>query len=215
MDRLFEPFDRLDAPGEGVEGVGLGLALSKRLVEAMGGTLGVTSAPNRGSSFWVDFPLVEGPGEGESPMPSAWEARGMSDGGPRGVVLYVEDNLSNAKLVQRIFDQRPGIRLFEAMQGTLAIELAKQHHPDLILLDLHLPDISGEEVLQTLRQDPETVDIPVIVVSADATSTQVKRLLEAGAQNYLTKPIDVPVLLENLDTTLRASPRTPVPSERL
>jgi CheY-like chemotaxis protein len=200
---LFEPFDRIDADKWGVEGVGLGLALSKRLAEAMGGKLQGESTLGEGSSFWVELPITEGQQLIEAQTTSPTELRTDVGSGPRGTVLYVEDNLSNAKLVQRILEQRrPGVELVEAMQGRLALDLARQHHPDLILLDLHLPDLSGAEVLRLLGRDSTTADIPVVVVSADATRSQVERLREAGALDYVTKPIDVAALLAIVDQTV-------------
>jgi len=117
-------------------------------------------------------------------------------------ILYIEDNLSNLELVRRVLNRRPGIRLIDAMQGRLGVDLAREHHPDLILLDLHLPDISGTEVLRQVREDPRTNGIPVIVISADATPGQIERLLTDGALAYLTKPLDVRKLLALLDQTL-------------
>jgi CheY-like chemotaxis protein len=118
-------------------------------------------------------------------------------------VLHIEDNLSNLKLVERILERRGDVELIAAMQGGLGVELAREHRPGLVLLDLHLPDIGGEQVLQRLRQDPATASIPVVIVSADATTRQVQRLLSAGATGYLTKPIAVPELLRVLDEALR------------
>ncbi|MGH2529119.1 MAG: response regulator, partial [Actinomycetota bacterium] len=118
-------------------------------------------------------------------------------------ILYIEDNLSNLKLIERVFAGRPQFRLMSAMQGRLGLELARENGPDLILLDLHLPDIPGDEVLMQLRQDPATRRIPVVMIFADATHGQVKRLLEAGADEYLTKPLDVKRFLETVDAALR------------
>jgi CheY-like chemotaxis protein/two-component sensor histidine kinase len=191
---LFIPFERLGAEGTDVEGTGIGLALSKRLAEAMGGSMGATSTLGQGSTFSVELPRVEGPveryerldGGGHPIAPPA--AR-------RHRVLHIEDNLSNLKLVERIFAQRPDVEVVAAMHGSLGLELAREHSPSLILLDLHLPDIGGEKVLQRLRDDPITASIPVVIVSADATSGQIQRLLASGATSYITKPIDVRELL--------------------
>jgi CheY-like chemotaxis protein len=114
-------------------------------------------------------------------------------------VLYIEDNLANLALLQRIVVEREGIEIIPAMQGRLGLELAREHQPAVVLLDLHLPDISGDEVLQQLRDDPATAGIPVVMISADATPGQVQRLLNTGALAYLTKPIDVGQLLQILD----------------
>lgn len=198
FDKLFIPFERLDA-GADVEGTGLGLALSRSLVEAMDGTLTVSSALGEGSTFTVELWMGE---------PAAVEAAAERhdgdliatrsyDGERR--LLYVEDTVANIRLVEEILSARPSIRLLPAGMGSLGIELAMEHRPDLVLLDLHLPDIGGQEVLARLRADERTKDIPVVVLSADATDRTPGPLLDAGAQAYLTKPIGVRDLLEVVD----------------
>jgi signal transduction histidine kinase/CheY-like chemotaxis protein len=198
--RLFTPFDRLGAEAHGIEGTGLGLALSKRLAEAMGGSIGLESVEGQGSTFWVAFPEARSPAAlgGVDPRPVA-DGPGLTR---RSTVLYVEDNPSSLRLVERILADRPTVRLIPAMQGRLALALARDHRPDVILSDLHLPDISGEDVLREIQADPQLKDTPVIIVSADATPGQVSRLLAAGARAYLTKPIDIAELLSLLDATL-------------
>ena len=124
-------------------------------------------------------------------------------------LLYIEDNLSNLRLVERILARRPEVTLISAMQGTLGLELARQHQPDLLLLDLHLPDMQGDEILRQLRADPLTAKIPVVMISADATSAQIELLRAAGANDYLTKPIDVRRFLAVIDAI---QPRRPAPS---
>jgi PAS domain S-box-containing protein len=200
MDDLFKPFQRLGREESSVEGTGLGLTLCKRLAELMGGKLGVQSFQGQGSIFSIQFPRAARPaaaGEKHHPKP-------VDHGGPQGEhsVLYIEDNLSNLTLVEQILQRRPNIKLITAMQGTIGLDLARQHHPDVILLDLHLPDMQGDEALKRLRGHPETHDIEVIVVSADATAVQKKRLLEAGASDYLTKPLDVRRFIDVLDRSL-------------
>lgn len=203
MDRLFLPFERLGAEQTDTEGTGLGLALSKRLAEAMGGTLDAVSRPGKGSTFWIELPLAASavedweqlPGECSTLAPSGADGRRMR-------ILYVEDNLANLALVERILSRRPDVELIPSMQGELALELARLHQPDLILLDLHLPGIPGEEVLRRLLHASETREIPVIVVSADATDGQADRLLASGAQGYLTKPLDVCRFLNLVDDVL-------------
>ncbi|HYR09396.1 MAG TPA: PAS domain S-box protein [Longimicrobium sp.] len=203
LGELFVAFSRLGAEGSGIEGTGLGLALSKRLVELMGGQLRVESTVGEGSTFWVELPVTESPrqrvesGRGDAPRPER-EAR------PARTVLYVEDNLANLDLVETILYDRPEIDLIPALQGRLGLQLAREHRPDLILLDLHLPDISGEVVLHELRADERTRDIPVLVISADATTRRVERLREVGARDYLTKPIDVDQFLAAVDAALGA-----------
>ena len=202
MDRLFKPFDRLGAEQTAIEGTGLGLALSLRLVEAMGGALSATSTVGQGTTFTVELQTAGGQ--------PAWDGGGLPAGVPdggasdvRGTVLYIEDNLSNLRLFERIVARRPGVTLLSAMQGSRGLELARAHRPHLIILDLHLPDVSGDEVLRKLLADPNTKAIPVVILSADATPGQTSRLLEQGARAYLTKPLDVRQLLALIDNTLR------------
>ena len=122
-------------------------------------------------------------------------------------MLYIEDNPSNFALVEQVFElQRPSIRLLGAMLGQLGLDMAREHLPELILLDLHLPDVAGEEVLRQLQADALTRDIPVVMVSADATTEQPRRLLELGARAYLTKPLKITALVEAVDEALAAAP---------
>ena len=118
------------------------------------------------------------------------------------MILYIEDNLSNLTLVERIFERHVGAELIPAMQGTIGLELARQHRPDLIVLDLHLPDIPGAEVLKRLKTDPSTRDIPVIVLTADASERQSQHVKQLGAAAYLTKPLDVPRFLQMIARNL-------------
>jgi PAS domain S-box-containing protein len=201
MDRLFVPFERLGAEGTAVEGTGLGLALSKGLTEAMGGSLGVTSAVGKGSTFFVEFLLAEAPGATDEEGEAGERIKVPAPDGSH-MLLYIEDNLANLRLIERALDHRPGLILLSAMQGSLGLDLARQHLPELILLDLHLPDMPGEEVLRHLRGDPRTQGIPVIVISADATPGQTRNLLAMGARAYLTKPIDVSRFFEAVDEAL-------------
>jgi CheY-like chemotaxis protein len=149
----------------------------------------------------VELPLVEGPIDRYERLNilSSSNGNSASPSGKHRSLLYIEDNLANLTLVQRIAAERDGIEIIPAMQGRLGLELAREHRPALILLDLHLPDITGDEVLQRLRDDPTTASIPVVIVSADATPGHIQRLLNAGALTYLTKPIDVSSLLRILD----------------
>ena len=199
---LFVPFERLGVEGTGVEGTGIGLALSKRLAEAMGGTVTATSVLGQGSTFTVELPRVEGPVERYERL-NGDRAPAAASASDTRRVLHIEDNLSNLKLIEKIFEQRPEVEVVAAMHGSLGLELAREHRPSLILLDLHLPDINGEEVLQRLREDPVTAPIPVVIVSADATPGQVQRLLASGATAYITKPIDVRELLNAYERALR------------
>jgi len=188
---LFAPFERLGAERTDVEGTGLGLALSKAIVEAMGGSLTVNTMVGEGSTFWVDLPETEAPSSVE--VPAARPAVEAARSG--GTILYIEDNLTNVKLIEGVLSHRTDVSLISAMTGALGMDLARQHAPDMILLDLHLPDIPGDQVLARLRRDPKTRAIPVVILSADATPGQIERLKAAGADEYLAKPIDVPTFL--------------------
>jgi signal transduction histidine kinase/CheY-like chemotaxis protein len=200
---LFIPFERLGAEQTTVEGTGIGLALSHKLAEAMGGTLGAQSVVGRGSTFWVEFPLVEGPVDRYERLHHPAEDPQPSEPTPtRAKILYIEDNLSNLKLVERVLAQRPQVELIAAMQGQLGLELAREHRPILVLLDLNLADLPGEDVLRRLRDDPGTANIPVVIVSADAMPRHAQRLIAAGAASYITKPIDVPEVLRVVDDAL-------------
>jgi CheY-like chemotaxis protein len=166
----------------------------------MGGTLGVDSAPGHGSTFWFELPV--GPAEGSADERAASPTVQHEATPTTATLLYVEDNLANQRLIEHLLQHRPGIRLLSALQASLGLELAAQHHPDLILLDGHLPDLPGEVVLQRLRADPRTSRIPVVVLSADATESQIRHLRDAGAADYLTKPLDLRRLLALLDEHL-------------
>jgi CheY-like chemotaxis protein len=204
QSRLFTPFDRLGAATTAIEGTGLGLALSKHLIEAMDGRIGLDSADGSGSTFWIDLP--------EAPLPSLHESAdqpasvGDSNAARVGTVLYVEDNPANLRLVERLLLQRSAIRLVSAQQGREGLALAREHRPDLILTDLHLPDISGEQLLREVLADRQLKGTPVVILSADATPGQRRRLVGAGAHGYLTKPIDVSELLALLDTVPAGRP---------
>ena len=201
LARLFTPFDRLGAEQSTVEGTGLGLALCQRLVQAMDGKIGVSSTRGNGSTFWLELARAK------SPVQMAAASRSGSASGDELAeesrrILYIEDNFSNVTLVDQMLAERPGLELMTAMQGRVGLELARQHSPDLILLDLHLPDMPGWQVLAQLKADHLTREIPVIVISADATSPQIKRLLSAGARAYLTKPIDIAEFFRVIDEAL-------------
>lgn len=157
---LFKPFERLGADQMAIEGTGLGLTLSKGLIELMGGAIGVESVPAKGSTFWIDLVLVEAPVAPEAMTRNADANHLETLDGPGRTVLYIEDNLSNLRVVEGALAFRPGVKLLSAMQGRLGLELAHTHRPDLILLDLHLPDLAGQDVLAQILDDPETTDIP-------------------------------------------------------
>ena len=167
----------------------------------MGGTLDVESTVGQGSTFWVELPIVEGPVERferfQGPQEPA--VREVEPVTTRAKVLYIEDNLLNLRLVERILDDHPGIELITAMQGRLGFELAREHQPELVLLDLHLPDINGDEVLRQLRDDPADRQHPGGRRQRRRDRRQMRRLLAEGASAYLTKPLDIQALRELLD----------------
>jgi signal transduction histidine kinase/DNA-binding response OmpR family regulator len=201
MQRLYVPFERLGAEQTSTEGVGIGLGLAKALTETMRGTLEVTSTPGQGSTFTVRLPRaaevrLREPRPVETITPSV-----RVDGLAESRVVYIEDNLASVQVLERLLDGRRNTTLYVAQSGQLGIDLARQHNPTLILLDMHLPDLGGDVVLQRLRADPSTAAVPVVILSADANNSTIRRLLESGAAGYLTKPIDLVALLSLLDST--------------
>jgi signal transduction histidine kinase/ActR/RegA family two-component response regulator len=202
LDRLFEPFNRLGAERTDVEGTGLGLALSMHLMQAMGGTIKAESSSGDGTTMRLELARTE-PAQTEPEI--AEPVAAAANGSHHATVVYIEDNPSNLRLVERALERLPGVRLVSAIQGGIGLDLVREHHPDLVLLDLHLPDLSGAEVLDRLNGDPATASIPVVVVSADATPSQIERLQEAGAAAYMTKPIDVRLLLETVNRYVTAT----------
>jgi CheY-like chemotaxis protein len=217
IERLFVPFDRLGAENSAIEGTGVGLPLSLRLVQAMEGDLLVESTPGEGSTFTVCLPRALAPGDlaADAAIADAELQMAFDESiGPQGTLLYIEDNLTNLQLMQRVVGRRPGIRLLHAFHGRMGLDLARTGHADIIMLDLHLPDMTGIEVLGQLRADPRTANVPVYIVSADATAGQVLRMRSAGAVGYLTKPLDVRRVLGLLDAVLEGRvPATEVPVE--
>jgi CheY-like chemotaxis protein len=162
--------------------------------------MGVTSTVGQGSTFWLELCQADGH-RPEFHLDEIVEPHNFALSGPKSV-LYIEDNLANLRLVEQLIQRRPGVELFVAMQGGIGLELARQQHPDLILLDANLPDLAGIDVLRRLKADDATNAIPVVVLSADATPGQIERLRMAGASDYLTKPLDVRLFLRMLDGAL-------------
>ncbi len=199
---IFEPFYRLGAERMLVEGSGIGLTISRKLTEVMGGFLGFTSTPSLGSCFFIDLPMSTGTSQARSSSIPDSSTPGSTVTGKEHTVLYIEDDLANLALVQHIMDRRPGLRLLSAPQGTLGLELARMHRPDIILLDIHLPDIKGQEVCRKLKEDPLTRSIPVLIVSASAMPVEIDSMMQAGAAHYLTKPLDIPLFLKTIDRFL-------------
>ncbi|MBA3962357.1 MAG: PAS domain S-box protein [Chthoniobacterales bacterium] len=202
LPSLFQPFKRLHTEEDKIEGIGLGLAISQGLMKAMGGMIGAESERGRGSVFWIELPAAHSlPNEESEVARPALSDQQSAINNPK-TLLYIEDSSSNLKLVERIIIHRPGLRMITAQQGRIGLELARHNRPDVILLDLHLPDMNGDQVLTWLRSDPQTATIPVVMLSADATGGQIERLKELGACAYITKPFQVQELLRVLDETL-------------
>jgi PAS domain S-box-containing protein len=204
--RLFAAFERLGAETTDVEGTGLGLTLTKRLVEAMNGSIDVDSAVGRGTTFWVRLPVVQAPGVRAAGESAGTPIAGVRPRLPARTVLYIEDNPSNIRLAEAILDKRPEVTLLVATQGGLGLELAREHRPAIVLLDLNLPDMSGEQVLRRLRGDPRTAHTMVVILSADATPAQIARLRSAGADDYLTKPFEIERFLAVIDGATAPAP---------
>lgn len=200
LTRLFTPFERLEPDRPNIEGTGLGLVLAKRLVEMMQGQIGVDSMVGRGSTFWVELPSTESPVERLERMGGTGGLPAISTRARK--ILYVEDNIANFELIQQVLADYSQIKLLWATDAKTGLETALGHRPNLILLDLHLGGTDGAEVLQQLKQDKRTAGIPVVVVSADATSGQVERLISMGAEAYLTKPLNVKHFIRLIEESL-------------
>jgi PAS domain S-box-containing protein len=200
---LFKPFERLGAEQSEVEGTGLGLALSKGLTEAMHGSIVAESVVDTGSIFRLELPNSD-----VAALRSRdTQGSGSAEPDTAGVVVYIEDNNSNLRLMERLLTRRPGVDLVHAPDGPRGLSLVRDRRPDLVLLDLHLPGMPGEEVLRQIWEDPATRKIPVAVLSADATPAQQRHLLAAGAIAYLTKPFDIGEVLRLVDRNLTRSGR--------
>ena len=203
LARLFEPFNRLGQENGSEEGTGIGLVMTKRLVELMGGVIGVESTVGKGSVFWVELLRAAEPAlAASSGDASTYHPASTPHDPALRSVLCVEDNPANLKLIEQLVARRPHTRVLSAADATVGIELARAHLPEVILMDINLPGISGIRALAILRQDPLTRHIPVIAISANAMPRDIRKGLDAGFLRYLTKPIKVNEFMEALDLTL-------------
>lgn len=200
LKQLFQPFNRLGRERSGTEGTGIGLVIAKLLAERMGGTLSAVSTDGVGSTFTLTLPLAPE----DSPVLQPAPRHADEPDYHRRLVLYIEDNETNVEVMRGIFAQRPQVDLAVATNGLDGLNQVRQANPDLVLLDMHLPDIEGMELLQHLKADPETSDIPVVIVSADAVPAHIQAALAAGAERYLTKPVAVGQMLSVIDALLEA-----------
>jgi len=209
LAQLFQPFNRLGQEGGGEEGTGIGLVVARQLIELMGGVIGVTSTVGYGSVFWFDLAagaepqILAGSDAPLLPVPVP-----MRDGVLRRVLLYVEDNPANLLLVEQIIARRHELELLSAVTATLGIALARERLPEVILMDINLPDMSGIDAMRILREDPATAHIPVVAVSANAMPHDIEMGIEAGFFRYLTKPINVTEFMSTLDTALKHGRQT-------
>jgi len=206
LAQLFQPFNRLGRQAGAEEGTGIGLVVTKRLVELMGGTIGVDSAVGMGSVFWIELGLTSAPLLAVREAAPATHTRPhVLEGTPPRTLLYVEDNPANLELVEQLIARRSDLRLISAADGNLGVDVARTCQPEVILMDINLPGLSGIEAMQILRADPSTAHIPIIALSANAVPRDIEKGLEAGFFSYLTKPIKVDRFMHALDVALKFS----------
>jgi len=207
LQQLFQPFNRLGKETSAEEGTGIGLIVTKQLVECMGGAIGVTSIVGVGSVFWVEFAASNAPslaaGSSRESNLFKWGAEAPDGLLPKRTVLYIEDNPANLALVEQLIGLREDLNILTAINGHLGIELARTHQPDVILMDINLPGISGFGAMEILREDPTTANIPIMALSANAIARDIEKGLAAGFLRYLTKPIKVNEFMEALDFALK------------
>ena len=203
QQELFQPFARLGAEATAIEGTGIGLTISRRLMEMMGGSIDMQSEEGRGSTFWIELPEVvsDASGLGNDPEQQAM-TRAAAIGECLYTVLYIEDNPANLRLIAQVLGRNPFVRLITASTPELGLEMASARHPELILLDINLPGMDGYQVLSVLRSLDSVKKTPVIAISANATSRDIERGLAAGFDEYITKPIDIRYFLEAVDRLL-------------
>ncbi len=205
LSQLFQPFNRLGQESNSVQGTGIGLVMCKRLVELMGGAIGVESTPGTGSLFWIELNLTDSPPQKNPAVLQPAAIPPVHTGALVCSVLYIEDNSANLMLVEDLISRRPGLRMLSALDAINGIEIARIYRPDVILMDINLPGMSGIEALAILSVDPATAHIPVVALSANAMPRDIGTALQAGFFNYLTKPIRVGELMDALDAAVKFS----------
>jgi len=201
LGQLFQPFNRLGQEEGAEEGTGIGLVVTRQLVELMGGRIGVESTPNVGTTFWVELLACAEPVL-DLPVLEILGVTGSSAVPAHRTLLYVEDNPANLSLVEQLITRRPDLKLLTAVDGHAGIQLARAYQPDVILMDINLPGINGFGCLKILQDDPTTAHIPMLALSANAMPRDVEKGLEAGFFRYLTKPINVVEFMNALDLAL-------------
>ncbi len=207
LTQLFQPFNRLDADASDIEGTGVGLNLAKQIIELMGGTIGVESTPDEGSSFWITLPLnpaKDSATDGHAHAPTDLKAAEANK-----TILYVDDNPSNIKLLRGLMTRMSDVVMQDAHTAELGLELAREHQPDLIILDINMPDMDGYELLELIKQEPALEQTPVMALTANAMHNDVERGLKAGFEHYVTKPLDVKNLLETIEQLLNTHGNKP------
>ena len=202
LAQLFQSFNRLGQEAGEEAGTGIGLVVSKQLVEAMGGTIGVESVVGMGSVFWIELATTPAPLATLETAPTAPGQPPVAATTLTRAVLCVEDNPANLELVRQLIARRPGLRLLTATNGMLGIESARADQPEVILMDINMPGMSGIDAMKILRADPVTAHIPIIAISANAMPRDIENGLKAGFFNYLTKPIKISSFMDALDAAL-------------
>lgn len=192
MHKLFLPFERVGAEYSGIDGTGIGLTLSKQLIELMHGKIGVESTLGQGSTFWIEIPIAK---------QRNVNRENININNDRNIcnILYIEDNIPNVRVIEEMLGYFDQIKLMSAHSGNYGIELAKEYKPDVILLDINLPDINGYQVLNVLRDNEDTKDIPVIAISVDSMQLDIENGLDAGFNDYLIKPIELDRLVSAMN----------------
>ena len=218
IEQLFQPFNRLGREAYTEEGTGIGLVMSKRLIELMGGTIGVESTVGKGCTFWIEMDLMterpasdagaQAQAQAQAQVQVQVQVQAAADA-QMHTLLYVEDNPANLMLVEDIMERRPDVRLLSARDGNNGVMIARTALPDVILMDINLPGISGIEVLNILAEDPATAHIPVLALSANAIPHDIDKGLKAGFFRYLTKPIKINEFMMTLDEALEFAKSLP------